>query len=403
MPRSLLALSPRLVCMMDDMADTARAALSSKTDRFLADENTPTPFVVVDLDRVRAQHQRLADAMPFAEIFYAVKANPAPQVLAALAERGVSFDLASDGEMERCFSLGIAATRFSFGNTIKRETDIVRAYTQGVRLFAFDSEGELDKLARAAPGAAVFCRLAVPARGADWPLTRKFGCHAEWATDLLLRARRQGLKPVGVSFHVGSQQTEPEAWHAAIGTAHGVFRNCARNGLPLDLLNLGGGLPAQYRAAVPPLARYAETIESSLRERFGQSRPRIIIEPGRYMAGDAGVLRSQVLLIARKSRQSWVRWVYLDAGRYNGLPETLDERIRYRLRTEKDGGPLGPVILAGPTCDSTDVLYERAGYELPLDLAIGDTVDFLSAGAYTASYASVEFNGFAPIRAYCVE
>ncbi len=384
------------------MADTALVAPSGKIDRFLAEGTAATPFLVVDLDVVRAQHRRLAATMPFAEIFYAVKANPAPEILSALAELGVGFDLASDGEIERCASLEIASSRFSFGNTIKRECDIARAHALGVRLFAFDSEGEVDKLARAAPGAEVFCRLAVPARGAEWPLTRKFGCHAEWAADLLIRARGRGLKPVGVSFHVGSQQTEPEAWHAAISTAHGVFRNCARNGLALDLLNLGGGLPAHYRSAVPPLARYAETIEASLRAGFGQSRPRIIIEPGRYMVGDAGLLRTQVLLIARKSRHTWSRWVYLDAGRYNGLPETLDERIRYRLRIAKGGGPLGPVILAGPTCDSADVLYERAGYELPLDLAIGDTVDFLSAGAYTASYASVEFNGFAPIRAYCI-
>jgi ornithine decarboxylase len=134
---------------------------------------------------------------------------------------------------------------------------------------------------------------------------------------------------------------------------------------------------------------------------FGSARPRTIIEPGRYLIGDAGLLRSRVLLVAQKSRHTRHRWVYLDAGRYNGLPETLGERIHYRLRVSCEG-PTGPVILAGPTCDSTDILYERAAYQLPLALTIGDTVDFLSAGAYTASYASVEFNGFSPIATICI-
>ncbi len=270
MPRSLLALSPRLVCMMDDMADTARAALSSKTDRFLADENTPTPFVVVDLDRVRAQHQRLADAMPFAEIFYAVKANPAPQVLAALAERGVSFDLASDGEIERCLSLGIAATRFSFGNTIKRETDIVRAYTQGVRLFAFDSEGELDKLARAAPGAAVFCRLAVSARGAEWPLTRKFGCHADMgdgssasraATGVAARRR---LLPCRLATDRTRGVARRDRHGATASSATARATDCRSTcSISAAACRRSTALPFRRSRA------YAETIESALRERFG--------------------------------------------------------------------------------------------------------------------------------------
>lgn len=375
---------------------------SAKIDRWLAAAEPPTPCVVIDLDIVRAQHRRLAETFSFAEIFYAVKANPAADIIQILAGLGVGFDLASDGEIERCSSRGIPAARFSFGNTIKRVPDIERAYALGVRLFAFDSAGELEKLARHAPGAEVFCRLAVPAAGAEWPLTRKFGCHPDMAIQLLFQAREQGLRPAGVSFHVGSQQTDANAWSAPIAMAANIFRTCAARGLELHLLNLGGGLPAQYRTRIPPLAQYAEAIDGALRENFGGALPRLIVEPGRYLVGDAGLLRAQVLLVAQKSRHAAHRWVFLDAGRYNGLPETLGERIHYRLRCSRSGEPTGPVILAGPTCDSTDILYERAGYALPLDLAIGDTIDFLSAGAYTASYASVEFNGFAPIQTYCL-
>lgn len=222
------------------------------------------------------------------------------------------------------------------------------------------------------------------------------------ATELLLRARTLGLQPIGISFHVGSQQTDPLRWASAIGHAAGIFRDCARQGVALELLNVGGGLPAQYRTPIPPLTSYAEAIMSAIEEHFGSAQPQIMIEPGRYLVGDAGLLRAQVLLIARHGNHDRRRWVYLDAGRYNGLAETQGEAIQYPLRTLHDAGACEPVILAGPTCDSTDIIYDHTNYSLPLDLAIGDTVDFLSAGAYTASYASVEFNGFPPLPVHCI-
>jgi ornithine decarboxylase len=131
--------------------------------------------------------------------------------------------------------------------------------------------------------------------------------------------------------------------------------------------------------------------------------PELMIEPGRYLVGDAGLLHSQVVLIARRGGRDDRRWVYLDAGRYNGLPETQHEAIQYRIRTSRADGLTEPAVLAGPTCDSTDIIYEHAQYPLPVDLAIGDTVDFLGAGAYTASYASVEFNGFPPLKVFCIK
>jgi ornithine decarboxylase len=386
----------------DTIAPLDFVRVTAKIDRWLAAAEPATPCLVVDLDVVRDQYRKLAHMFSFADICYAVKANPAPEVIQTLAGLGAGFDLASEGEIDRCFAHGIPAARISFGNTVKRSSDIARAYSHGVRLFAFDSQGELEKLAVHAPAASVFCRLSVSGNGADWPLTRKFGCHLEMARHLLLEARRLGLRPVGLSFHVGSQQSDPHAWDAPIAMTAELFRFGAAHGLELDLLNLGGGLPSHYRTTVPPLSDYAEAITSALQVNFGRSQPRLIIEPGRYLVGDAGLLRAQVLLVAQKSRHAKHRWIYLDAGRYNGLAETQGERIQYALRTPRDGGPSGPVILAGPTCDSTDILYEKTDYELPLDLAPGDTVDFLSAGAYTWSYASVEFNGFSPIRTYCL-
>jgi ornithine decarboxylase len=135
---------------------------------------------------------------------------------------------------------------------------------------------------------------------------------------------------------------------------------------------------------------------------FGNDLPEIIVEPGRSLVGDAGVIQSEVVLISRKSLGDDKRWVYLDIGKFTGLAETADESIKYRLKTPADGGPTGPVIIAGPTCDSYDILYEKTEYRLPVDLKIGDKVEILSTGAYTSSYAAVGFNGFAPLKTYCI-
>jgi ornithine decarboxylase len=374
----------------------------SRIDEFLTSARPPTPCVVIDLDIVRARFNALRVLFPQVSIYYAVKANPAAEIVAALAALNCCFDLASPGEMVRCRGAGVKAVDLSYGNTIKREQDIAAAFAEGIDLFAFDSEPELVKLAGAAPGSRVFCRLLVRNTGAEWPLTHKFGCDQRTAIDLLVKARAFGLRPVGVSFHVGSQQTDPHQWELPIAHAAGIFHACARQGIALSLLNLGGGLPAQYRSPVPALERYAEVIDTALTRHFGASRPHVLLEPGRHMVGDAGVLHSEVVLVAERPHAGGHRWVYLDAGRYNGLPETQGEMIQYRIRTSRDGSPVGPAILAGPTCDSTDIIYERAGYELPLNLTGGDHVDFLSAGAYTSSYASVEFNGFAPVRTWCI-
>ena len=270
-----------------------------------------------------------------------------------------------------------------------------------MRLYAFDSAAELDKIAAAAPGSKVFCRLLTSGVGADWPLSRKFGCEIEMARDLLVDAASKGIVPHGVSFHVGSQQKDPEAWDAAIEQAAWVFKECEAKGVSLTMLNLGGGFPTRYRRDIPGLPDYGGAIRASLEKHFGNRIPDLIVEPGRQLVGDAGILRAEVVLISRKGRNDPRRWVYLDVGKFGGLAETMDEAIQYPIATPRKG-KVERVILAGPTCDSADVLYERADYRLPLDLQVGDQIEFRSAGAYTATYASVAFNGFAPLKTYCV-
>ncbi|HVV25233.1 MAG TPA: type III PLP-dependent enzyme [Pseudonocardiaceae bacterium] len=369
---------------------------------FLERTAPPTPCLVIDLDIVRDNYLRLADAWPTTRICYAVKANPAPEVVGLLAGLGASFDVASTEEIELCLAAGAAPESLSYGNTIKKAADIAFAHERGVALFTTDSIGDLEHIAGHAPGSGVFCRVLVEPAGSATPFGRKFGCDEEMAGDLLLRAAELGLRPRGVSFHVGSQQTDPNAWRAGIEHAAHIGRRLAGHGVTLDAINLGGGFPAAYQEDVPPLSAYAAAVEQELAAHFGATPPATLIEPGRAVVADAGVIRSAVVLVARKSTRDEHRWVYLDVGRYGGLAETEGEAIAYRLATRHDGGPDGPVVLAGPTCDGDDVIYQRRPYRLPLALAAGDHVDILSAGAYTASYSSVSFNGFAPLRTYCV-
>lgn len=371
--------------------------------RDFLDRNAPeTPCLVLDLGTVRRRYHALRSALSDARICYAVKANPTPRVVSELIGLGSSFDVASPGEIDLCLRQGAAAESISYGNTIKKPADIAYAYDRGVRLFVTDSEADLDNIAAAAPGSRVFCRLLVDNKGSRTPFGRKFGCTPQTAVTLLRRARDRGLDPYGVSFHIGSQQLDPVAWEHGIDAARSVFEGLEADGIKPRMVNLGGGLPASYTESTPVLDEYAARIERCLEANFGAQRPELLIEPGRHIVGDAGVLRGEVVL-ATPETGSDRRWIYLDVGRYNGLAETEGEAITYRLRTSRDGDPTGPVVLAGPTCDGDDVLYQHSHYELPLTLRGGDWVDLLSAGAYTASYSSVGFNGFAPLPTYCVD
>src|SRR5881227_595023 len=204
------------------------------------------PCLVVDLEVVRDNYQAFAKALPDTRVFYAVKANPAPEVLSLLASLGSCFDAASVPEIEQALAAGATAERISYGNTIKKERDIARAYALGVRTFAVDSIPEVEKIARAAPGSRVFCRFLFDCAGAEWPLSRKFGCEPTMAVDVLEHAHRLGLEPYGVSFHVGSQQRRTQAWDEALKSAATIFRTCAERGIALSMVNLGGGFPTKY-------------------------------------------------------------------------------------------------------------------------------------------------------------
>jgi ornithine decarboxylase len=369
---------------------------------FIDRQSLPTPYLVVDLQEIANNYKNLTAELPDTQIYYAVKANPASEILQLLVKLGSRFDAASIPEIQACLEAGAQPHQISFGNTIKKAVDIATAYRLGIRLFAFDSLQELEKLATYAPGSQVYCRLLMECPGAEWPLSRKFGCELDMAKDLLICSMRMGLKPYGLSFHVGSQQLDITQWDTAIATSASIFKDLADLGIELQMINLGGGFPARYLTPVEGISSYAEAIKAALCKHFGRFQPITMLEPGRSLVGDAGVINTEVVLVAQKSYTEDRRWVFLDIGKFGGLAETMDEAIKYRIRTPWDSEATGSVILAGPTCDSADILYDRADYHLPLNLQAGDRIQILSTGAYTSTYASVCFNGFAPLAVYCI-
>jgi ornithine decarboxylase len=376
--------------------------MTARIREFLKTRQNDGPCLVLDIDVVRDNYQAFAKALPDTRVFYAVKANPAPEVLKLLVELGSCFDVASIHETETVLAAGCTPDRISYGNTIKKESEIAAAHGHGITLFAVDCEAEVEKVARAAPGARVICRIHCDGSGSEWPLSRKFGCEPAFAVDILEQAHRRGLVPYGISFHVGSQQHNIEAWDRALASAAAIFRGCAERGITLSMVNLGGGFPAKYLRKTPKLESYGKAIFRALRKHFGNQIPETIIEPGRGLVGNAGVIEAEVVLIAKRSPEDAVRWVYLDIGKFHGLAETIDESIRYPIRTPRDRDEMAPCIIAGPTCDSVDVLYEKNPYPLPVSLAIGDKVLIEATGAYTATYSSVGFNGYPPLRQYVI-
>ena len=358
-----------------------------------------TPFLMINLNIIKKKYNELTGFFPFAKVYYAVKSNPAKEVLALLRDLGSNFDVASRYELDDLLELGVTPDRISYGNTIKKAVDIKYFYDKGVRLFATDSEADLRNIGRLAPGARVFCRILTDgSETADWPLSRKFGCHPDMAIDLMLLARDLGLKPCGISFHVGSQQREIGAWDSAIAKVRYITDYLQDEGIKLSLINMGGGFPASYISKTNELSVYADEITRYLQEDFGDELPEIILEPGRSLVAEAGIIASEVVLISKKSSTGLDRWLYLDVGKFNGLIETWDESIKYPLYCESRGDECEDFIIAGPTCDSQDIMYEYYRNPLPSYIKIGDRIYWLTCGAYTASYASVQFNGFPPIK-----
>jgi ornithine decarboxylase len=374
----------------------------NKLESYIRAHAFDVPTLVLDIDKVESNYQELRAGMPTAHIHYAVKANPHPDILSRLVKLGCKFDAASTQEIKMCLDAGAKPSDISYGNTIKRAQDIAWAWHNGIKLFSADSEEELHKLSQHAPGCQVFIRLLVSSAEAEWPLSRKFGCSTSYAIPLLDLARALGLDPVGLSFHVGSQTKHPYMWYDCLDTVAAIWHDARAEGHDLWLLNIGGGFPAYYGVDITDSRTYGAILMAEVEQRF-EGVEYIMAEPGRGMTGSAGALSAECVLVSRKTPGDPVRWVYLNVGRFSGLAEAEGESIKYQFTVlDKESEPTSPCIVAGPTCDSADVLYERNKVDFPVSLTSGDRVIIWTCGAYTSTYSTIAFNGFPPLQVVAI-
>jgi ornithine decarboxylase len=360
------------------------SSLDFEKVRAAVQDGYPKPFLLIDSSIVREKARRFAVAMPRVRPHYAVKANPDARVLQTLIEEGAGFEIASIAELDLLLTLGAPAAEVFYSNPMKSRDYIAYAAEKGVEWFVVDSVDEVKKIHAIKPGAKLYLRIDTPNIGSDWPLDGKFGAHAGDVREIIAVAARMKADLAGVAFHVGSQCRNPENWRVGIEKARVAFDMMLKAGLNPRLLNIGGGFPVRHVKPIPSIEVIGDVVNRAL-EAF-PADVKVVAEPGRYLVSDAGYFVCRVIGTATRAGK---RWMHLDAGLFGGIIETT-EGLKYRVRTDRSGPDI-PWNVAGPTCDSIDVVMRDE--PLPSDIEEGDYIYLKNAGAYTTAYAS-NFNGF---------
>jgi ornithine decarboxylase len=359
-----------------------------KVLKFIDREDPGTPLLLMDREKIKEKAALIGSGIAHARGFYAMKANPDPEVVRVVRECGMGFEIASEGELRVLQDLGVGPENIITSNPVKSVGFLRAAAAWGIRHYAFDSLAEVDKMAASVPSAKLFVRLSVPNEGSDWPLSRKFGVELDEAVSLMRYAAAKGLRPAGITFHVGSQCLSKYSWNTALYKAKTLWDMCEAEGMRLETLNIGGGYPVSYTRSVVAIQEIEGNIDRLVRDHFPTGTG-VFIEPGRAVVGDAGVLVASVIGKALRRNEHWLS---LDAGVFNGLMESVGG-ITYAFIPEDTGErkrSSRSYVVAGPSCDSFDVIQREVRLPEP---GVGDLVLILSAGAYTTAYAS-EFNGF---------
>ena len=359
-----------------------------------------SPLMVISKSRIRQNYHTLKKCMPRAEIHYAMKANPHKGILNILREEGSDFDVASYNEIKMLLDIEVDSTNMIYANPVKSIPDLVRAYNVGVEKFVFDNDVELQKMARYAPESDVLLRLAASGDDAYYKLSTKFGAQQKDAIRLLKKAKKLGLDPVGICFNVGCQVTRSDGYIQAIQSAMKVFKEAKKNGIDLQVLDIGGGFPVRYGHKKTDMgngfdAKQIITEVNAAIEEHVPEHIKIIAEPGRFIIGDAAVLIMRVIGL---SKRKGVIWYYVDDGYYHSYSDMHASDWKFDFIPQSKGRKLRSV-LAGPTCDSFDVIAKSIW--LP-ELEMGELIMSPNMGAYTSGL-STWFNGFPPAKTVFVD
>lgn len=351
-----------------------------------------TPVLFIDRSRIRQNYLDLKKALPPFRIAYAIKSNSHPEIIDILKKEGSHFETASIAEIEKLLALGVKADEIVLSNPVKAPDAIRRALEHGVTIQSFDSVEELEKFKPHAGASAPLShrvrpqlRIVVPNEGSMWPLSGKFGADEELWPAIFQYMKDHEIPLDGITFHPGSQCETISGWDSAMYLTWRCIEIAREYGLNPTTINIGGGFPVNLGRKIPTAAEIGKVVIRHLKEweRKGFKPQDLIVEPGRFISGSAGVLATKVVGVARREKT----WAFLDCGVFTGMMETIDG-ITYPMlfssKAEKE-----TAMLCGPSCDSVDKMYEA---QIPAAKP-GDAILFLSAGAYTSVYAS-EFNGF---------
>ncbi|MBC7803593.1 MAG: type III PLP-dependent enzyme [Candidatus Parcubacteria bacterium] len=384
-PNTIARTSKQSSLPQEQLFDThPEVSLDLEVVRAAARQKYSRPFLILDNAIVREKARRFREAMPRVHPHYAVKANPDRRVLKTLMQEGCSFEIASTAELDMLLAIGVNPAEVFYSNPMKSRDSVAYTAARGVEWFVVDSVDELRRVHEIKADAKMYLRIATPNIGSDWPLSGKFGAGASETREIIATAAKIGADLAGITFHVGSQCRNPANWRVGIEKARVLFDAMTRAGLKPRMLDIGGGFPVRHVKPIPSIEVIGEVVNEALKA-FPEDL-RVVAEPGRYMVSDAAYFVCRVIGTATRAGKRWMHW---DAGLFGGVIETT-EGLKYRIRTERSG-PDTPWHVAGPTCDSVDVILRDE--PLPSDLQEGDFIYIRNAGAYTTAYAS-EFNGF---------
>jgi ornithine decarboxylase len=357
-----------------------------------------TPIVVVDHKALRENYGQFRKHMPRVQVYYAVKANSAPEIVRTFYEAGASFDVASVAEFltvhENVKDLpeeqrqAFIWDKIIYANPIKA-TETLEQLDQYKPLVTYDNQEEVIKIARHAPHAGLVLRLRVANTGSMVELSSKFGAPPNEAVDLMVFARNNKLEVEGLSFHVGSQCTNVQNYVQALQTAADIFAEAKTQGIDLKLLDIGGGFPAHYDTTVPAFRKVAKAINSEL-DRLFPPPIEILAEPGRFLVASAATAVAKI--IGKAVREGKLCY-YINDGVYQTYSGIIFDHCQYPLKAFKNG-PTQICSVFGPTCDALDTI--SLAEQLP-DMELGDFVYAPNIGAYSAA-SSTFFNGFPPAR-----
>ena len=348
-------------------------------------EKYGSPLLVLSLKQIEANYMCLKTYMPRARVFYAIKANPHPEILKTMIKLGSSFDVASDGEIRTLHDMGVEGERLIYANPVKTTGGLQACRECGVSKMTFDSASEIEKIRAICPDATVLLRLRIDNSSAHVDLNKKFGAAREHALDLMLKAKEAGLDMAGIAFHVGSQTVSADPYPHGLDIARELFEEAAAAGLKLRILDIGGGFPIPEPKVRFNLPEMLKQINARLDEDF----PGIDVwaEPGRYICGTAVNLITSVIGVNERGGQPWY---FLDEGLYGTFSGVIFDQWDFKLISFKEGEERVAATFAGPSCDSLDIMF-RGKMTVPLE--VGDLLLVPSCGAYTSASATT-FNGF---------